>query len=609
MTAKKWCISFLCILLAVLLLLGGFNVAVDPFGVFGDGIMNWFSYDMTNNPRAAKITYLEEHHTEYNSYIVGASATSSFPKEDLDRYFDADFYNMIHYGADMRDTEEICDYLIDHYTVKNLVVCLTLSYGNKYDYESHELTGSMHPKTDGSNALSAFSYYLRFAYANPQYSVEKIKAKLEDQYLSEPYDVFDVESGAYDKRERDIEPIGDMDRYLSAYPEFTDYRDTPIDMPYIDETAACLARIKERCDAEGIRLEVVMAPVYYDFVMRFDPAEVQEFYEKISAVTPFWDFSVSEYSHDPRFFYDETHFRNALGTLSLAKMFGDDSVTVPEDLGVYITPENAAEYVSGIWGAEWDDADYTQNVPVLMYHNIGGENLSPELFESHIAALAAEGYEAVSIQQMIDYVERGTPLPENPVCITFDDGYYSNYEYAFPVLQKYDMPATIFVIGSSVGHKTNYKDTEFPITPHFTFEEAKEMTDSGLVAIESHTYDMHQWEPYETGDRIRTSILRLEDESETDYVAALKVDFTKSAEEIEAGVGTRPQALAYPLGYSDSLSAAVLMEMGVKATFSIDGKGSTLIQGLPQSLYGLSRFYVQDDTTAEDILDYVKTNG
>lgn len=135
------------------------------------------------------------------------------------------------------------------------------------------------------------------------------------------------------------------------------------------------------------------------------------------------------------------------------------------------------------------------------------------------------------------------------------------------------------------------------------------MTDSGLIAIESHTYDMHQWEPYESGSRIRTSILRLEGESETDYVASLKADFTQSAGEIAAGTGTYPQALAYPLGYSDSLSAAVLVEMGVKATFSIDGKGCTLIQGLPQSLYGLSRFYVQDDTMAEDILNYVRTNG
>lgn len=606
MTAKKWCISFLGVVLAVLLLLGGFNIAVDPFGVFGDPILDWYSYDMTNNPRASKITYLDAHHTEYDSYIVGASATSSFGKEDLDRYFSASFYNLIHYGADVRDTEEICDYLMDNYTVKNLVVCITPSYGNKYDYESHELTGSMHPKTDGGSELL---YSLRFAFANPQYSIEKIKARMDDRYLSEPYDVFDEISGTYDKRKRDIEPIGDMDRYLAAYPEFSNYHDSPLDLPYIDETAECLRRIKDRCDREGIRLEVVTAPLYYENVLRYDQEELLEFYEKIAAVTPFWDFSVSSLSHDPRFFYDESHFRNTLGTMSLARMFQDDSVYVPDDLGIYITPENAAEYVSGIRGTEFDDSVYTVKVPVLMYHNIGGGNLSPELFESHMLALDAEGYEAVSIQQMIDYVERGTALPEKPVCITFDDGYYSNYEYAYPVLQKYDMQAAIFVIGVSVGQKTNYKDTAYPITPHFTFEGAKEMTDSGLISIESHTYDMHQWEPYENGDRVRTSILRFEDESETDYVAALKADYTQSAGEIEAGTGTVPCALAYPLGYSDTLSAAVLMEMGVKVTFLIDGKGSTLIQGLPQSLYGLSRFYVQDDSTAEDILDYVRANG
>ena len=61
MNAKKWVLSLPVIALILAALLAGFNYVTDPFGAFGDRFMQWFSYDETNNPRAAKISYLEQH--------------------------------------------------------------------------------------------------------------------------------------------------------------------------------------------------------------------------------------------------------------------------------------------------------------------------------------------------------------------------------------------------------------------------------------------------------------------------------------------------------------------------------------------------------------------
>ena len=106
MDSKRWLACFL----ATVLLLGaavvGFNYWVDPFGVFSHKSLEWPSYEMTINPRTAKITYLKDHHQDYDSYILGCSSTSSFPVESLNSYLDASFYNMIMYGADMLDVEE-----------------------------------------------------------------------------------------------------------------------------------------------------------------------------------------------------------------------------------------------------------------------------------------------------------------------------------------------------------------------------------------------------------------------------------------------------------------------------------------------------------------------
>ena len=77
MSAKKWLIMFAVVVVLALLLCIGFNLLVDPFGVFGDRLFHWDSYSQTNNPRVAKIEYLEEHHDEYDSYIIGSSSAAS----------------------------------------------------------------------------------------------------------------------------------------------------------------------------------------------------------------------------------------------------------------------------------------------------------------------------------------------------------------------------------------------------------------------------------------------------------------------------------------------------------------------------------------------------
>ena len=143
MNSKRW----LALFLATVVMLGAavvaFNYWVDPFGVFSHKAMEWPSYEMTLNPRTAKITYLKEHHDEYDSYLLGSSSTSSFPVASLNRYLDAKFYNMIVYGSDMLDTEEQATYLLTHYTVKNIVVNVYLDNATSYNVEADPLSYAM----------------------------------------------------------------------------------------------------------------------------------------------------------------------------------------------------------------------------------------------------------------------------------------------------------------------------------------------------------------------------------------------------------------------------------------------------------------------------------
>ena len=609
MSSKKWVLVFLATVLVLAVLLAALNLAADPFGAFGDELLSWFSYDETNNPRVAKFTYLEQHHDDYDSYILGCSSTSSFPVDAFNEAFDASFYNLIMYGADMRDCEKIARYLIGHYEVKNLILNVYLDNGLTYDEESDRLTKNLHYKEDPDT--SALSYYTRYLFADPRYALAKLKALRTDTILPQTFDVFDERTGCYDKRVRDAEPIGSAERYLESYPVFADYPHQTLSLPYTEQCMQSVAAIRALCEEAGVSLTVVAGPVYAEYLKNFEPETVAQFYRSLAQITPFWDFSSSSISCEMRYFYDGTHFRNNVGEMLCARMTGRTDLWIPDDFGTYVTADTPEDYFLNVLSPTALSSDeISMQVPILMYHHLSedvtnSEMVSPAQFEAQIRALSEAGYTGVSFDELQAYVLRGEPLPEKPVVITFDDGYRSNYTLAYPILQKYNMKAAIFVIGVSFG-KDHYKDTDYAITPHFGAAEAAEMAASGLVSIQSHTYDMHQWLPYETGSAVRENILPLPGESEEAYVQTLTEDFTRSRAQLESATGQPVDVLAYPAGQYSTLAQVTLQSLGVHVTLSTNPGVNTVVKGLPQTLYAMLRFGITEDVTPEALLDMIQ---
>ncbi|MCX5694163.1 MAG: polysaccharide deacetylase family protein [Candidatus Omnitrophica bacterium] len=101
----------------------------------------------------------------------------------------------------------------------------------------------------------------------------------------------------------------------------------------------------------------------------------------------------------------------------------------------------------------WFSPKYT--VPILMYHNIGYEKgsfyVSPENFAKQMEYIKKNGYEVITLNELVTNIRGKKPFKRNKVVITFDDGYRDNYEYAFGILKKFSFPATIFIISDFVG--------------------------------------------------------------------------------------------------------------------------------------------------------------
>ncbi|MBQ5568509.1 MAG: polysaccharide deacetylase family protein, partial [Oscillospiraceae bacterium] len=129
------------------------------------------------------------------------------------------------------------------------------------------------------------------------------------------------------------------------------------------------------------------------------------------------------------------------------RMFGEESEYIPADFGRLVTKDNVPGAVAAMYSASGEPADNSAKVPILTYHHItdtgnGDTEISEEAFRAQMAALSEMGYTSVFFSDLESYVNYGTPLPEKPVVITFDDGYMSNYSRAFPILEEYGMKAT-----------------------------------------------------------------------------------------------------------------------------------------------------------------------
>lgn len=586
--------------------LGGWmllNLIADPFGVFGDRLLGWWSYNETRNVQVAKFSYLEQHHEEFDSYVVGGPSAGAWDTQALNAVFNAKFYNLALNTQDMRDAEQYVRWLIGHYEVKNLVLNVTVDSAKAHAGDGRDVTEDMPCQLDGSSSIA---YYVRYLFANPRYGLSKLRRIGADSIVPNSFDVFDAGTGAIDYSARDVEAIGagGLEDYLESNPSFTDL---PASAPLLGqrECVASVAAIRNLCEEAGVNLVVVAAPVYYDYLTRFSRKEVEDFFTALARVTPYWDFTSSPLSRDPRYFYDPVSFRTCVGEMMLARMFGGSSAYVSKNFGVYRTADSGAVQ---LWDVEEPDkAEYTVNVPILMYHHLSEETVSAAALDEHMAALAGAGYTSVTMADLRAYVERGTDLPDKPVVITFDDGYASNLEIGVPILEKYQMKAVIYVIGCSLGRDT-YKDTGEPMTPHFTAQQAGAAEAGGLITIGSHGYDIHEVKGRDP-DPIRHGVLQREDESEADYAAFLQGDCARFNEVMEPVLGRKADILAYPYGQCSPLSEILLAREGIYATVTTVPGVNTLVKGLPQTLRAMDRYDIEAmDLTGEELLDLLAEN-
>jgi len=161
------------------------------------------------------------------------------------------------------------------------------------------------------------------------------------------------------------------------------------------------------------------------------------------------------------------------------------------------------------------------NVRILVYHRINNDkkdllSVNVKSFEKQMQFLK-ENYNIISLNEMLEYFEKKKHPPPNSVVITFDDGYKDNYTNAFPILQKYSIPATIFLVYNYIGKNILFKwdsnVTDKAVSATLNWTEIIEMSKRGIhFGAHTITHPILTEIPFnEAKKEIRDSKLKLEE--------------------------------------------------------------------------------------------------
>ena len=241
-------------------------------------------------------------------------------------------------------------------------------------------------------------------------------------------------------------------------------------------------------------------------------------------------------------------------------------------------------------------------VPILMYHSVlkdpqraGKHVVSPSVLEQDMKYLKNRGYTTVFVQQLIDYVYQGVPLPEKPVILTFDDGYLNNLTYVLPLLEKYDMKATISIVGAYT-ERAEEENDENPNYAYLKKQRIYEMVQSGRIEIGVHSYDLHRQQD-------RKGASKKKGESTGQYQTMFRQDTQKAVSLLKES-GVTPTVYTYPYGAISQESEPILKELGFQASLSCWERMNYLTRD-PQKLWQLGRYNRPSGISTESFMQKV----
>ena len=230
---------------------------------------------------------------------------------------------------------------------------------------------------------------------------------------------------------------------------------------------------------------------------------------------------------------------------------------------------------------------------VLAYHSVVDESaaenqkhyfpqtISAQTLIKHFNWLKENGYNVISWQQVIDAENGKGTLPDNAVLLSFDDGYETMYNVVFPLLKAYNYPAVFAPVtgwlDTPADQKIAYADKMLDRSVFATWAQVKEMEQSGLVEVASHTHNLHNGINANPSGGQLPSVIAPEYkngkyETEDAYKNRLKSDFARTVQTLVNHIGKKPRVMVWPYGQFNDVAVQLARQAGMPHYFSLGEK-------------------------------------
>lgn len=309
---------------------------MDPYGAFGDKFFKMYNFDLEQNTRISKISYLNEHYKDFDSYIIGGSKSGAFIPETVNKYYkDAKFYNLNMINGRFFDYEKTVKYIVNNYHVKNIILQISQLEADEVG-TSEAVTGILNKDV---NPVFSLKYYGRFLIQNPLLSLKKLQQFLNGDKKESFYNISHG-SFNYELAERKIRE--NPQNYFSDLKKFP-IKNPDLGATFYDYNLAIMKEIVDFCKAKNVNLLVIASPTYKVELDAYKKDDLSNFMVDLAQITDYWNFSgINSINVNVTNFYNNNHFRLNIAEKMLARIFEDKSIKIPSDFGKKITAENSS---------------------------------------------------------------------------------------------------------------------------------------------------------------------------------------------------------------------------------------------------------------------------
>src|SRR4029450_2576156 len=232
--------------------------------------------------------------------------------------------------------------------------------------------------------------------------------------------------------------------------------------------------------------------------------------------------------------------------------------------------------------------DQTAQTIIFCYHLLvdkvryPGTEITPADFEAQMKQLKDAGITVISLQDLLAWRRGEKNIPPRCAVITFDDGYKSQYEVAWPILKKYGYPFTMFIYTEGV------RGGSLGGGGAITWEQLADMRDNG-VDIQAHSATHQDLRAGHTltlitgGKRTRTKL------TGPDYEQWMQKEVVGTKELLEQRLGVKVNCFAVPFGNYNDHVKEVARNAGYEAMFTVYGQPITFTS----SLDSLGRYAIE----------------